>query len=383
MPNKHPVVFVHGILGFGPKELGPLQYWGSAFHVESPLPRHEASVGPLSSAHDRACELAAQIKGTRVDYGKEHAQQAGHHQHGADFSGQGFVSDWSGRRPVHLVGHSLGSPTIRCLQHLLASDFWGWGSSQDWVRSITTISGVSNGSSLVYWFGADERSGLLQRAATPLLRLLELFTAVSGGFLDSLYNFDLDQWGFERRENEPLDDYLKRVGRSDFLWGKDNAVYSLSLQGAFEDNGLWKTYPKTHYLSYLTEQTSRGLFSSRHYPDFRMNPALLASSTYIGQKEFVRLPIPAQGFKSSDWWENDGAVSTFSQQYPRTNGTHPVGREFDAATKTSSLGSGKWHWQWQRGFDHADICIAPQLTQKGRQRRFYTRLLSRLAELKK
>ena len=74
MANDYPVIFVHGLLGFGPKELGLLTYWGSAFQVDSSsLERHEASVGPLSSAHDRACELAAQIKGTVVDYGADHA----------------------------------------------------------------------------------------------------------------------------------------------------------------------------------------------------------------------------------------------------------------------------------------------------------------------
>ena len=95
MPNKRPVVLVHGILGFGPKELGPLNYWGTALRVPSPLSRFEASVGPLSSAHDRACELAAQIKGTRVDYGAAHAKREGHARYGADYTGEGFVPDWS------------------------------------------------------------------------------------------------------------------------------------------------------------------------------------------------------------------------------------------------------------------------------------------------
>ncbi|MEP3048012.1 MAG: hypothetical protein ABJL55_19745 [Roseibium sp.] len=64
MPNQNPVVFVHGLFGFGPDELGPLNYWGRAFKVPSALNRrYEASVGPVGSAHDRACELAAQIKG--------------------------------------------------------------------------------------------------------------------------------------------------------------------------------------------------------------------------------------------------------------------------------------------------------------------------------
>ena len=33
MNNQAPVIMVHGILGFGPKELGPISYWGTAFQV--------------------------------------------------------------------------------------------------------------------------------------------------------------------------------------------------------------------------------------------------------------------------------------------------------------------------------------------------------------
>ena len=54
MGNDNHVVLVHGLLGFGPKELGPLKYWGTAFEVAPKDRAHEASVGPISSAHDRA-----------------------------------------------------------------------------------------------------------------------------------------------------------------------------------------------------------------------------------------------------------------------------------------------------------------------------------------
>ena len=384
MPNNHPVIFVHGLLGWGPKELGPLRYWGSAFWVPSPLTRYEASVGPLGSAHDRACELAAQIKGTCVDYGQQHAKKEGHARYGVDYTGAGFVPDWSEQRPVHLVGHSLGSPTVRCLQHLLATDYWGWGSSEHWVASITTLSGVSNGSTLTYYFGANERTGLIRKEclAIAILRIVEFYTAATGGILDAIYNFDLDYWGFVREPGELLLSYLERVGRSRFFQGKDNAVYSLTLQGAYADDQVWKTYPDTYYFSYITEQTTEGWFSKRHYPDPKMNPAMLPLSAYIGQKEFDRSPIPVENFNSADWWENDGAVPSYSQRYPHISGNHPVGDEFNPDTPNGTFQKGKWYYQWERGIDHLDICVSPQLDQIGWQRRFYTTLLARLAALK-
>ena len=383
MANQYPTIFVHGLLGFGPKELGPLNYWGTALRIPSPLRCYEASVGPLSSAHDRACELAAQIKGTRVDYGADHAQQAGHYQYGDDFSNHGFVPEWSEAHPVHLVGHSLGSPTIRCLQHLLAIDYWGWGSTQRWVNSITTISGVSNGSPLTYFFGADEKTGKLKKITgiASILMMIEVFGAATRGILEAIYDFDLKHWGFKRESGESLVHYLARVAKSRFLWGTDNAAYTLSLQGAYADNQVWQTYPDTYYFSYITEQTYQGWFTGKHYPELLMNPAMLALATYIGHKEFAHPPIPMANFKSADWWENDGAVSTYAQKYPHISGMHPVGGEIDENTPVTHFQPGRWYYQWERDIDHLDICISPQLDQIGWQKRFYTTLLYRLAAL--
>lgn len=383
--NQYPVVFVHGLFGFGPGELGSLKYWGTALDVESPIKlRFEASVGPVSSAHDRACELAAQIKGTRVDYGEQHSGSAGHERFGRDYSGKGFVPDWSEDSRIHLVGHSLGAPTIRCLQHLLDQDYWGWGSNHRWVHSISSISGVLNGSTLVFFFGADEQTGLMQRNGliSPVLPLIQVYTAATGETLrlSTTYDFDVDHWGFRREENEPIQDYVKRMGKSRFLWEKDNAAWSLTLQGAQEDNALWKTHPNTWYFSYITAQTSPDE-SGRHWPTWQMNPAMAATATWIGQKEFANPPIELPHFDSSDWWENDGLVPTWSQMYPRTAGDHPLGSEMNDAPNIDRLEPGKWNFKWERAMDHLDICLCPELGQVARQEEFYRNLLKRLSLL--
>lgn len=386
MANQDPVVFVHGLFGFGPDELGPLNYWGRAFKVPSALDRrYEASVGPVGSAHDRACELAAQIKGTVVDYGALHSHEAGHARFGRDYSSKGFVPEWSAANPVHLVGHSHGGPTIRCLQHLLAKDHFGWGSDHHWVKSLSAISGVLNGSPLVFMFGADEQTGLMKRDGIcfNILKLVECYTGMTSGLinLNNIYDFDLDYWGYERRQDEKFSEYLDRVADCPFLWQMDNAPYSLTLQGAFEANLIWQTYPDTYYFSYVTEKTVLNPITGHYHPRPDMMPEMSATSTYIGSKVFRTPPIPLDGFDSADWWENDGLVPTWSQLFPRTSGNHAVAGEFTDLDPPESFQKGAWHYQWLRGMDHLDICLRPALNLVKRQELFYETLFQRLAGL--
>ena len=80
---------------------------------------YAASVGPLSSAWDRACELYAQLTGTTVDYGAAHAAEYGHARYGVTYD-KPLFEGWSADKKINLVGHSFGGATIRLFLDILA-----------------------------------------------------------------------------------------------------------------------------------------------------------------------------------------------------------------------------------------------------------------------
>ena len=96
-----------------------------------------AKVGPVSSNWDRACELYAQIKGLKTDYGLAHSTTYKHNRYGPDYTGQGFYPQWDGNHPIHFVGHSMGGNTIRMLELLLQK-----GNAAENTASGANVSGL-------------------------------------------------------------------------------------------------------------------------------------------------------------------------------------------------------------------------------------------------
>ena len=119
-------IFVHGLSGWGSydSQYEYFPYWGTThgdlirYMNENGYESYAASVDPKGSAWDRACELYAQLTGTRVDYGKAHSEKAGHERFGRDFSKEPLLKGFIDSRFV-LIGHSFGGATIRLCSEIL------------------------------------------------------------------------------------------------------------------------------------------------------------------------------------------------------------------------------------------------------------------------
>jgi triacylglycerol lipase len=390
------VVFVHGLMGWGPNDLGGLPYWGDAPAQFTPrFLTHLAKCGPLSSVHDCACELFAQIVGARIDYGESHSAGAGHARFSRDYTGRGFVASWSAENPVILIGHSAGAQTCRMLQNLLAQDFWGLGSNADWVEAIVSIAGPLNGSTLAYRY-CDEEQGKPKMLPSALVAsALSVVSALSRVGASRLYDLHLDHWA---REEESGEFFSQRLDASRFIESGDNLGFDVTLHGAARLNQSMETFEACLYLSLVSSATREGSFMSlpflrkRHRPDRSMDLTMRDSASYIATRpEFSVAPTPDWGrddLTMELWRENDGVVNTISQRYPFIGRVQPVGGEGIFGFE-ERLETGKWRYQrldqiFGRAFDHNDATHGARMKpfEAGRreiQRELY-RKLARLFE---
>ncbi len=347
--NKHPVILVHGFLGFGPDQFrySGFRYWGGwgdiAGHMQrykGPRTVYAAAVGPVSSNWDRAADLYAQIKGGCVDYGAAHvrrqsipgqvrkppgkcwAADPANNPHGYPLA---LYPQWDSAHPVHLIGHSQGGTTIRALVELLErgspEDEGGGelfqGGKIGWIKSVTTISAPHNGTTL-------------SDAVLDILPMLHL----------------------------PLRDLLSNA------WAR----WELAPDGAREFNRWARTSPHVYYYSLGTRATEAGAYccndtdrviapiqtASHQYPRADMIPYF---KSFAGEWIVPSVLQPGIGGYTqhapgrvridSDWFASDGVVNTVSMRAPAG---HPV-RDFDGISRP-----GVWNFLGNyHGYDHFDI----------------------------
>jgi triacylglycerol lipase len=186
------IVLVHGLGGFGPNEGLFLSYWPlKSEYTDAGFDVKETAVGPVSSDWDRACELYAQLKGVRTDYGIAHSARYGHHRFGRDYTGQGLYPEWNTTFPVNLIGHSMGGTTARLLEKLLqegdARERSAGGDTsplftgnKNWVISLSTYASPHDGAVLVDILG-DGFKVFLQTF------ILAFAVLVGDTFVDDIY----------------------------------------------------------------------------------------------------------------------------------------------------------------------------------------------------
>jgi triacylglycerol lipase len=357
--NAYPIVFVGGFGTWGRDEALGVKYFGGLVDLQERLndDGHRvvtSEVGPLSSYWDRACELYAQIKGTRVDYGIGHSARFGHERFGRDYTGRALVPGWGDTvRKVHFIAHSMGGPTVRALIALLedgSSEDWDgspdslFAGGKRWASGVVTLSSPHDGTTLTskwYPIVGDFKGSGVQRAAVAMISL------IGGGC--SLYDFKLDQFGLTKR-GKTWDEYLESVMTSS-LWTttKDLSSWDGSPEGAREFNAWARTCDDVYYFSWATEATWRELFTGRQLPEATMNPiwTVPGFATHMGR--FTQSGgdlVPIDG----SWWKNDGVVNTISMDGPT------LGCENRIVAWNGAPRVGMWNYLGRlEGTDHSDV----------------------------
>ncbi|MBQ2904191.1 MAG: hypothetical protein IJE48_07320 [Clostridia bacterium] len=332
--NEEPFIFIHGLNGWGGSEgiNGVIPYWGATTGDLMDYLRGEgyecysASVGPLSSAWDRACELYAQLTGTTVDYGEAHAKAHNHDRYGRTFH-QPLVKDWgeldkNGKiEQVHLIGHSFGGTTARMFVHLLgegsaeemaatpADDISPLftGGKSDWVKSVTTICTPHNSASVYY---------PLQLLGLDIF--VQTFSYIYAGLLGRSYlngrivDFYLEQFGLtDIPGGEKADMFFKALKL--ILENKDDSCqYDLTPEGTKKMNETLDINDDIYYFSYAFSTTHDVL--GVQLPDIRTNPVIYLTSVAMGIGKFTD-PVLGTVY-DGDWLANDALVNTESAKYP-------------------------------------------------------------------
>jgi len=340
-----------------------------------------ASVGPLSSAWDRACELYAQLSGTVVDYGAAHSAKYGHARYGRDYSENGYGQlipgyKWSETNKVNLVGHSFGGATSRLLISLLANGDDGEqaaagdtcselfkGHHENMVYSLTMMAAPSNGTTFIE--ANSDFTYLVANFASSANKVLGI------SMMKGVYDFQLEHFGIYKDSNEYPSQTLDRVLKSDFLSHYDNAFADLTIDKALKLNERIGDLPDTiYYFSYYGNRTTENPITHNYVPTVRMYALLQPfgytmgkyqnkytagyyKDGYMDNSTIVEVP---QTYITREWLASDGMVNVISGKVPGhyVDGVIKYDDSITYSNQTE-FKPGIWYVMPEQNFDHLGI----------------------------
>ena len=334
---SYPIVFVHGMFGWGQNEgiNKKAPYWGATtgsltdYLSDLGVECYAASVGPMSSAWDQACELYAQLTGTTVDYGEVHSKKYGHKRYGRTYD-KPLFDGWSAEKKIHLIGHSFGGNAIRMLTHLLAhgapeeveasiNDVSPLfiGGKEDLVCSVSAICSPLNGTQA---YESAEKHRLL----SPLKFLAYNYAGIFGRlpFGHRFADFHLEQFGLtdtpDCKDREPFVKSVKALFKTN-----DCIAYDMTDNGAAVMNGRIRISPSVYYFSYPFNAVDM----------FNNKPS---NTDFIFMKATSALMLHDNKKSGKATVGNDGLVDIDSAKYPKTE-------PFLELENSSELKAGIWN----------------------------------------
>lgn len=425
---KYPYVLVHGLGGWG-ESTGindVVPYWGStsgdlaAQLREKGYEVYTPSVGPVSSTWDRACELYAQLTGTRVDYGEAHSKAHNHERYGRTYS-KPLVEGWGEKinggqlQRINLVGHSFGGATVRLLTSLLeygsdteknasgnnVSPLFEGGKG-DWVFSVTTLCAPHNGSTLTEIINdsgsvlnsLSSLSGLKSildllgigqlldlpdiASTTDLLISFCMLASNLGEPAEGIYDLMLDQFGIGSVDAASMRSAIEKVTAA----GNDHAAYDLSPDGAAQLNKTIKTVDSVYYFSYAYSTTKESAILNGQLPSVG-GTLLVLQGTALGMG-FYQGETDGGIVIDEKWQENDGLVSVISAQKP--DGEEGVLYDKNVTDiKPKEIKKGVWHVSETITGHHGTVIGLAPLDANATQKTlaFYTDLFTFIESLKR
>ena len=383
-------VFVHGLSGWGSYDAvyQRMPYWGMrgadviAYLRQQGFSAYAASVSPLGSAWDRACELYAQLSGGRVDYGLSHSERCHHERFGRDFSSCPLLPSWDEKDRLVLLGHSFGGTTAFLFASLMAKG--DEAERERWKKSL----GKAKREEIEEEKIAEGREGKVGKKAR-----VEVLEDISPLFLGGMgekiagvvtlaaplngttaYDMMEDPAFHPDQVKAPRWSYqaikFMSIGKGAVMDGRDlsdYAAFDMHVDEAAKLLSRMDTLPSVYYVAVPCSIT-RLQKDGTHKPVHRKTEPLYLLRSY--QMGAYKGKTKGGIWMDEAWRENDGLVNTISQKGPM----HAPKRDYDGRLE-------KGVWNVFPTFDGDHMSLQGGMFHKKEIRSFYLELLKGFQEV--